>query len=186
MDIATFVNITSRAWVIPILSCLHAGTAGRQAPLLAATGASRTAFAQSMEHLIAIGLLERNPGHGHPLRPEFRLTTRGVTAAAIAHKIRDVSADEDQSLLRRSWTLPVLAVLHTPSHFSEIKRNLNTISDRALSQSLRAMEVRNWVSRDLDAVARPPGSIYSAVNAGRMISNITAAEITLSRAAGVQ
>ena len=186
MDIITFVNITSRAWAMPILSSLHAGVAGRQAPLWAATGASRTAFAQSMEHLISIGLLERNPGYGHPLRPEFRLTARGVTAAAIAHKVQTISADEDQGLLRRSWTLPVLAVLQTPSHFSEIKRNLNTITDRALSQSLKAMEVRNWVSRNLDAVARPPSSIYCAVNTGGMISNITAAEITFGKEAGLQ
>ena len=57
MDITTLVNISSRAWAVPILSSLHSGIAGRQAPLLAATGASRTAFAQSMEHLIKIGLL---------------------------------------------------------------------------------------------------------------------------------
>ncbi|MGB7270169.1 MAG: transcriptional regulator, partial [Albidovulum sp.] len=51
MDIVLFVNITSRAWALPILSNLHEGVAGRQAPLLAATGASRTAFSQSLDHL---------------------------------------------------------------------------------------------------------------------------------------
>lgn len=177
MDIALFVNITSRAWALPILSNLHEGVAGRQAPLLAATGASRTAFSQSLDHLITIGLLERNPGHGHPLRPEFRLTPRGKAAAAIANKIQNVSGDEDQDLLRRSWTLPVLTSLHSPSHFNEIKRNLQTITDRALSQSLKSMEVRNWVCRSVDDVARPPRSIYRAVNTGDAISRITAPEI---------
>ncbi len=177
MDIALFVNITSRAWALPILSNLHEGVAGRQAPLLAATGASRTAFAQSLDHLIAIGLLERNPGHGHPLRPEFRLTPRGKTVAAIANKIQNVAGDEDQDLLRRSWTLPVLTSLHAPSHFNEIKRNLQTITDRALSQSLKSMEVRNWVCRSVDEAARPPRSIYQAVNTGSEICRITAPEI---------
>ena len=177
MDIESFVNTTSRAWAIPILSKLHAGVAGRQAPLLAATGASRTAFAQSMEHLIQIGLLERNPGHGHPLRPEFRLTELGISAAAIANKIQGVTADEDQDLIRRSWTLPVLTAIHRPSHFGDIKRNLGTITDRALSQSLKTMEVRNWVRRNVDEAARPPRSIYRAVNTGGMISNVTATEI---------
>jgi DNA-binding HxlR family transcriptional regulator len=178
MDIKFFVNVTSRAWALPILSNLHAGIAGRQAPLLAATGASRTAFAQSMDHLIKMGLLERNPGYGHPLRPEFRLTQIGVTFAAIANKIQSVSADEDQDLLRRSWTLPVLSTLHAPNHFNDIKRNLRTISDRALSQSLQSMEVRNWVHRSVDEAARPPRSIYSAVNTGGMISKVTAPEIS--------
>ncbi len=178
MYIEQFVNITSKAWAIPILSNMHAGIAGRQATLLAATGASRTAFVQSMDHLIKIGLLERNPGYGHPLRPEFRLTRIGMRAAALANKIQSVSADEDQGLLRRSWTLPVLTSLQTPSHFNDIKRNLQTITDRALSQSLKSMEVRNWVHRSVDESARPPRSIYSAVNTGGMISNVTAPEIS--------
>ncbi|WP_299937539.1 winged helix-turn-helix transcriptional regulator [uncultured Pelagimonas sp.] len=177
MDIKLFVNITSRAWALPILSNLHKGVAGRQAPLLAATGAGRSAFAQSMDHLISIGLLERNPGYGHPLRPEFRLTASGIHAAAIASKIQCVSADEDQDLLRRSWTLPVLTSLQSPSHFNEIKRNLQTITDRALSQSLKSMEVRNWVCRSVDEAARPPRSIYSAVNTGGAISKTIAPDI---------
>ena len=178
MDIKALVNTTSKAWAMPILANLHAGVAGRQAPLLAATGASRTAFAQSMDHLISIGLLERNPGHGHPLRPEFRLTSRGVSAAAIAHRIQTVTGEEDRDLLRRSWTLPVLTAIHRPSHFNDIKRNLQTITDRALSQSLKAMEGRNWVQRHVDSAARPPRPTYLAVNTGELISRVTASEVS--------
>lgn len=165
---------------MPILSSLHSGVAGRQAPLLAATGASRTAFAQSMDHLIGLGLLERNPGYGHPLRPEFRLTKLGKTVAAIAGKIHDVSAEEDWPLLRRSWTLPVLTSLRKASHFSDIKRHMPAITDRALSQSLKSMEARNWVCRGVDGAARPPRSVYSAVNTGGLISRIIAPEISFN------
>ena len=179
MDIKIFVNITSRAWALPILAQLHAGIPGRQAALLTATGASRTAFAQSMEHLITIGLLERNPGFGHPLRPEFRLTPVGQTAAELASKILNVSEDKEQDLLRRSWTLPVLATLQKPSQFNEIKRSLLTITDRALSQSLRCLEERSWVRRRVDQRARPPRPLYCAINTGAMISNITSA-VTLN------
>jgi DNA-binding HxlR family transcriptional regulator len=178
MYIESFVNITSRAWALPILSSLHAGVAGRQAPLLVATGASRTAFAQSMDHLIKIGLLERNPGYGHPLRPEFRLTQLGIEAAAIANKVQRIATNDDQDLLRKSWTLPVLTSLQKPSHFNDIKRNLQTITDRALSQSLKSMEMRDWVHRSVDDTARPPRSIYRAVNTGGTISMITGAEIS--------
>lgn len=181
MYIGSFVNITARAWALPILASLHAGVAGRQAPLLAATGASRTAFAQSMDHLIKLDLLERNPGHGHPLRPEFRLTPLGVEAAAIAAKIQRVTTDGDQDLLRRSWTLPVLSTLQEPSHFNDIKRHLQTITDRALSQSLKSMEMRKWVYRSVDETARPPRSIYRSVNTGETISQVTGPEISFIR-----
>ena len=177
MDIKLFVNITSKAWALPILSNLHTGVAGRQAPLLTATGASRTAFVQSMQHLIATGLLERNPGYGHPLRPEFRLTPLGIEAAALAHKVHAVASKDDQRLLRKSWTLPVLTSLHTPRHFNDIKRNLGSIPERALSQSLKSMEGNDWVRRRVDDTARPPRSLYRAVNRGGIISQITGAEV---------
>lgn len=180
MDINLLVNVTSRAWSMPILSSLYSGVAGRQAPLLSATGASRTAFAQSMDHLIELGLLERNPGYGHPLRPEFRLTKLGKTVAAVADKIQSVSTEEDWPLLRRSWTLPVLTSLYTPSHFTDIKRHLPRITDRALSQSLKSMEASSWVCRSVDETARPPRSIYRAVNTGCAISRAIASEVTFS------
>ena len=169
----TLVNITSRAWALPILACLHEGVPGRQAPLLTATGAGRTAFAQSMDHLIAIGLLERNPGHGHPLRPEFRLTPVGKIAAELASKIQHLSKGADQDLLRRSWTVPVITTLYRPSQFTEIKRTLQIISDRALSQSLHSMEERCWIRRSVDETARPPKPIYSAINTGALIGKVT-------------
>jgi DNA-binding HxlR family transcriptional regulator len=173
MDIKTLVNITSRAWALPILASLNDGIACRQAPLLTATGASRTAFAQSMDHLISIGLLERNPGHGHPLRPEFRLTPLGKIAANLASKIQRLSGEANQDLLRKSWTVPVLTTLHRPSQFTEIKRSLLTISDRALSQSLQSMEERSWVRRSVDETARPPKPIYSTINTGATICEVT-------------
>ena len=177
MDISLLVNTTSRAWAIPILAHLHSGTPGRQAPLLAATGANRTAFAQSVDHLISIGLVERNPGHGHPLRPEFRLPPLRKPAGRMASRIHDDTGKEDQDLLRRAWTVPVLTTLHKPSHFNEIARNLRPITDRALSQSLKTLEARSWVQRTVDEAARPPRSLYRAMNTGGVISTVAAREI---------
>ncbi len=174
MDIKQLVNITSRAWAVPILAALHEGVPGRQAPLITATGAGRTAFAQSMSHLIEIGLVERNPGHGHPLRPEFRLTTPGKIGAEISHKIQTLAGEENRDLLRKSWTLPILAILHEPHQFNDMQRALTPITDRALSQALKAMEDREWVHREVDLAARPPRPIYSAANRGAEISQIMA------------
>ena len=174
MDIIDLVKLTSRAWNLTILSLMHEGVPGRQAPLLSESGASRTAFAQSLAHLIEIGMLERNPGHGHPLRPEFRLTARGQRAAALARRIIEFSGPEDQHLIRRSWTVPVLTTLRSPVRFGDIRRGLPDITDRALSISLKSLEERDWVERRVDGAARPPQPHYFAVNSGQAISGIAA------------
>ena len=167
MDIETLVKLTSRAWSLEILALLHAGVPGRQAPLLAATSASRTSFAASLEHLVQLRLLERNPGHGHPLRPEFRLTRNGVKIAETASRIvKAVPDDREFALLRRSWTVPILALTDTPKRFSTIKSDLATITDRALSTSLHQLEVREWLQRDIDTSKRVPYPTYLAVNRG--------------------
>ena len=170
MSTTEFVILTSRAWALPILSQMRKGIAGRQALLLLVTGASRGAFVQSLNHLISMGYLERNPGHGHPLRPEFRLTKQGVEVATLAENILAVAKGEGQDLLRRSWTLPVPASLYKPSVFGEVKGKLPTISDRALSQSLKSLEDQMWLTRRIEQVSRPPRSMYSSTNTGWAIS----------------
>lgn len=171
MDVKLLVKISSRAWALRILALLHQGVAGRQATLLQATNAGRTAFGQSLHHLIDLELLERNPGHGHPLRPEYRLTPLGVTVAAMADRITRIAPEEpDAILLRRAWTLPVLTVSPTPRSFTRIKTSLPAITDRALSQTLKQLQGHGWLVRHVDTEAHPPRANYHAVNAGRRIT----------------
>ncbi|MCZ4273693.1 winged helix-turn-helix transcriptional regulator [Maritalea porphyrae] len=172
MDINTIVNLSSRAWSLNILALMHEGVPGRQAPLLAKTSAGRTAFAASLLHLVEIGMLEKNPGHGHPLRPEFRLTEQGKVAARVAHQIVGLSPDDKGFvLLRRAWSIPILALTSGPTRFSTLKDSLQTISDRALSMSLVKLEERNWLERKIDLTSRHPFPTYQAANEGRAINN---------------
>ena len=167
MDINALVKVTSRAWSLNILALMHSGTPGRQAPLLSASGASRTAFTQSLIHLVNLGLLERNPGHGHPLRPEYRLTPKGAEIAVIAEKIKIVAPHKIQSaILRRAWTVPVLAVSQKPLYFSEIKNELVSVTDRALSKSLQQLQENHWIRREVDTTKSPPRPLYQAANVG--------------------
>ena len=171
MDIETLVKLTSRAWSLSILAQMDRGVPGRQAALMSATGAGRTAFRQSLDHLIDLGLIERNPGHGHPLRPEFRLTAQGEEIARIANRVEALAKQpSDQSLLRRAWSLPVLSVAREPLYFGEIKSRLLPITDRALSQSLKLLETHRWLQRDVETLARPLRARYQAANAGAQIS----------------
>jgi DNA-binding HxlR family transcriptional regulator len=171
MDIDLLVKVTSRAWSLNILTLMHRGVAGRQAVLLSASGAGRTAFTKSLTYLIELGLMERNPGHGHPLRPEYRLTPLGTQYAARADQITVAARkDSERILVRRAWTVPVLAVSQMPRYFGDIKNDLGAITDRALSQSLQTLHAQQWLTRDIDMNQRPPRPMYSAINAGIKIS----------------
>ncbi|MEM7424659.1 MAG: winged helix-turn-helix transcriptional regulator [Pseudomonadota bacterium] len=172
MDINFIVNLTSKAWALNILALMHSGVSGRQAPLLAATSASRTSFAASLDHLIRLGLLEKNPGHGHPLRPEFRLTEAGANAAQTASRIVGAVPDESEfAILRRSWPVPILALTAERQRYSALKSGLVKITDRALSNSLRMLEERKWLKREIDTSERAPFPTYQAVNTGRMVNS---------------
>jgi len=171
MDMPLLVKLTSKAWSLKILALLHSGVPARQAPLIAATTASRSAFAASLEHLIQLRLLERNPGHGHPLRPEFRLTEQGKVVAAMAERVLEAVPDEEGfNVLKRSWSVPILALTQAPSRFSAIRSGLGTITDRALSQSLGMLEERAWLRREIDVSQRTPFPTYQAVKTGQKIN----------------
>jgi len=171
MDINLLVKLTSRAWSLNILALLHRGTPGRQASLLAATNAGRTAFAASLDHLIELGVVEKNPGHGHPLRPEFRLTEQGKALGQIAHRIVSIVPEEQEfALLRRSWTVPVLTLTEAPQRFSDLRTKLVPITDRALSGALQKLENRNWIRREVITTTRTPFPIYNAINRGHDIA----------------
>ena len=174
MDIGRFVKLCERAWALPILAALNDGISGRQAALITATGAGRTAFANSLDHLFDLGMIERNPGHGHPLRPEFRLTEDGKRAARMATVLTSASQSH-QMLMRRSWTLPVLHCLRDDVHFGGIRAQLGGITDKALSDTLKRLEGAQLVRREVDAAARPPRPLYHLTPPGREISQ------TLSR-----
>lgn len=163
------VKVTSRAWSLNILALLHAGTPGRQATLLSKTGAGRTAFAQSLGHLLDLGLVEINPGYGHPLRPEYRLSPSGTNVAAIADSIKRATPHAPPTLLRRAWTIPVLVASREPRYFGEIKSELATISDRALSASLKLLEEQHWLERSINMEIRHPRPVYQVVNTGARI-----------------
>ncbi|PIE06468.1 MAG: transcriptional regulator [Rhodobacterales bacterium] len=171
MDIDTLAKLTAKAWSLRVPALMHEGVPGRQAPLIAASGAGRMSVVNALSHLEALGFLERTPRHGHPLRPEFRLTEAGRNVAPLAHRIDTAARDSvGSALVRKSWTVPVLAVTRRSVTFSRIRAELAPITDRALSMSLDRLHRQTWIERSVDVSMRPPRPLYRATNAGAEIS----------------
>ena len=161
-DIPALLRLVHRRWAIPVLAELHRAQGSKFVALVSRLGVGRSTLARTLEALIAAGLVARNPGYGHPLRPEYLLTRSG---ASLAPACADLLAALDSLLLRdlalRKWTLPVLLAIRTGARrFSELKRLLPNITDRALARSLRQMESVGLIAREIQ-LGYPPAPVYA-------------------------
>ena len=161
-DISALLRLVHRRWAIPVLAELHRSRGSKFVALVNRLGVGRSTLARTLEALIAAGLVARNPGYGHPLRPEYLLTRSG---ASLAPACADLLAALDSLTLRdlalRKWTLPVLLAIRTGARrFSELKRLLPNITDRALARSLRQMESVGLIAREIQ-LGYPPAPVYA-------------------------
>jgi DNA-binding HxlR family transcriptional regulator len=118
----------------------------------------------------------RNPGHGHPLRPEYILTATGETVAAwcanIMEKRRELGL-EPQNLPR--WSMPLVAQLASGwTRFSGLQEKLSPVSPRALSLTLKQMIMVDVIARRLEN-GFPPHSLYGLTGRGWRLASAIAA-----------
>jgi len=155
-------ELFARRWAVPVLAELEAGGGGGRLVTLAnRTGAGRATARQSIEHLLALGLVRENPGHGHPLRPEFVLTPRGrVIAPPSAALVRALVRLDAMDMGLRKWSMPALAAVGAGAHrFGEITGSLGSATDRAVSIALGDLESLGLVRRAVED-GRPPRPVY--------------------------
>ena len=164
-------TLTAGRWLLPLMAHVAAEHGSRFAVMLARLGLSRSALAASLAQLQAAGWLERNPGHGHPLRPEYVLTRAGAPVAAFCLKVmatRERLGLEPGQLPR--WSLPLVARLGRDSaRFSALRASLRPVTPRALSLTLKQMLAVDLVSRAL-ADEFPPIAIYGLTGRGERLA----------------
>jgi DNA-binding HxlR family transcriptional regulator len=170
MSINDLIAIFHHRWSAPVLAELLRQKGSRFAALVGTLGVGRESLRRTLDSLQELGLVARNPGYGHPLRPEYVLTRTGEVAARRCAKL--LAADEDEVLLRK-WSLPVLAVLAQPARFSELRAALPGVTPRALALALKDLQGAGLVERRIED-AYPPRSVYSATQSGRRLQRIVA------------
>jgi DNA-binding HxlR family transcriptional regulator len=147
-------------WSVPVLARVGERGGGRVAELVSALGGSPGGVRQAMDALIRLGLVTRNPGHGHPLRPEFVLRPEALRIAAAARAVVErIEQWSIQDIAFRKWTLPVVYALGEGARFSELRGRLPGITDRSLSEALQRMETARLARRVVHG-GRPVGVEY--------------------------
>lgn len=155
-------------WAAPILAELHASSGAKLVTLVNRLKAPRDSVQRTLAALIDEGWVRRNPGHGHPLRPEYLLTERGeALGRACAPLLAELRALASEEVGLKKWSMPVVLALREAERFSELKLALEGVTSRALTLALKDLLklglVERHVSQDfpptvgyrLSAVARP-------------------------------
>jgi len=158
-------------WTVPTLAALAAlGGGAKVVTLRHRLGVGRDSLRRTLEALVDAGLVAPNPGYGHPMRPEYVLTDRGVRLAP--HCGRLVRRLERMGLLEvglRKWTLPVvLAVTGTGGRFNRVRDALRDATPRALAQALRDLQEAGLVARYV-VDGEPPHTEYVLTAEGRRL-----------------
>ncbi|USI77088.1 MULTISPECIES: winged helix-turn-helix transcriptional regulator [unclassified Sphingopyxis] len=164
-------QLGSHRWLVPLLADLAAHKGARFVELIHRLGLSRDSLTRTLEAAQATGWVQRNPGHGHPLRPEYILTEAGAAAATRAATI----ADAQQAIglppgAATRWGLPLVAGIGAGhDRFNALARLLVPATPRALSQGLTALGKHGLVTREIVDM-RPPASRYDLTGSGRLLA----------------
>jgi len=169
---STLVALFHNRWSVPILAELHRQRGSRFATLARMLGMNRESLRRTLAALIESGLVGRNPGYGHPLRPEYVLTTRGDRIAARSRPLVDLlRARGLEEVGLKKWSMPVVYALSSePLRFSELRDRLEGISPRALALALKELESAGIVERRVTDDYPPATSYRLASGAKRLAS----------------
>ena len=120
------ISLVQHRWNIPVIAELYRHSGTKFVTLINHLSVSRASLTASLGHLIDLGLVERNTGYGHPMRPEYLLTKDGTTIGAdCCSLMRIVRRRDELDLAFRKWTLPLVAAIGQQNlRFNELRARM--------------------------------------------------------------
>ena len=165
---SSLVALCHHRWTLPVLAEIERTRGSRFATLGGTLGVSNESLRRTLRALETQGLVTRNPGYGHPLRPEYVFTGRGARLGPRARRLLGELAGHEEIGLKK-WSLPVLATLGEPRRFSEIGAALPEASPRALTLALKDLRAAGFVQRTVTD-DYPPAVVYELTPEARPIA----------------
>jgi DNA-binding HxlR family transcriptional regulator len=148
-NLEPFSALCHHRWSIPILAELHRDNGAKFVTLVERLKISRDALSRTLDALTQLGLIKRNTGYGHPLRPEYILTAPGKPIGQAALEVLNhLHQLEATNTGLKKWTLPILHAVHQRiNRFSSLRETLPSLSPRALTLTLQDLEQLAWLTR---------------------------------------
>src|SRR5215813_4695568 len=154
MSTESLIALFHHRWAPPALALLDDRSGARFVELQRTLDVGRESLRRALDALIELGLVRRNPGYGHPLRPEYVLTPDGEEAASRCARLL-AAVDDEADVILRKWSLPVLVALRGNARFSELREALPGITARALALALKDLERAGLVTRRVEETYPP-------------------------------
>ena len=163
-------DLFHRRWAMPTLAALHRWRGAKFVTLYKTLDASAGAMRTTVDELASAGFVVKNPGYGHPMRPEYILTKRGQrVGVACDDLLKGVDEANARKTALSKWAMPVLYSLRSsPLKFTEIREQCPGLTDRALTQTLKLCQGTGLIEREV-AETYPPTAIYSLSMNGRSL-----------------
>ncbi|RMH25373.1 MAG: hypothetical protein D6693_08930 [Planctomycetota bacterium] len=166
------VRLCHHRWGPAVVAALWETRGAKFVTLSRRLGVSPESLSRTLSGLDQLGLVMRNPGYGHPMRPEYLLAPDGETAGpAVRDLVQRVGRLGLEDALGRKWSVPVLAAAGLgAARFGDYRGLLPGVTARALSQALRTLESADLVERCV-VDDSPPRSEHRLVRRGRGLAS---------------
>lgn len=167
-----FEELFHHRWTVPLLAELQRTSGAKFVTLVNRLRVNRGALRQTLDAAISNGLVMRNPGYGHPLRPEYLLTPEGAALAGLCVNLMDLlrSRGLEQVVLRK-WSAAVLvAVGYGAARFGQLQSAISGISARALALTLKQLQAAGLLRRQVRDAYPPLAEYQLTARAARLAS----------------
>ena len=150
-----------------ILSLLHESNGARFVVMKNGLGVNADSLARSLQFLMKEGCVQRNPGYGHPLRPEYILTPHGrILAPQCSKLVKAVERLDVAETVYRKWSVPLLVTIKSGTvRFNGLRETL-AINPRALTQGLQRLSASELVLQRLEYNLTPSGNRIAILGRG--------------------
>jgi len=167
------LSLLKHRWNIVVLAELHQSSGAKFVTLLNRLGLNRGALTATLKHLVSIGVVRRNAGYGHPMRPEYLLTARGRDLGGSCLKLVSLVRKQDgERIAWRKWSLPlVLAIGQDSARFNELRAALGDVTPRAQTLALKSLLDAGWIARTVED-GYPPAVSYQLSPTGQRLLDV--------------
>ncbi len=152
------MDLFQKRWNLRILALLHESNGARFVVMKHGLNVNADSLARCLQFLTEGGWVRRNPGYGHPLRPEYVLTPRGRTVASQCNRlVRTVEHLHVGETVYRKWSVPLLVTIKAGTvRFNGLRQALD-INPRALTQGLQRLHASELIRQRPEYCLTPPG-----------------------------